>query len=129
MDGIFGKLKIQIPLRKPDGDGDIPGEIKPNVRLVQQACENKGISSWTLLKRTIENYIPDETLDAWIPYPDSEKGKCVAAIKRLDKDQRDHYPMKKGLKIAKAKSSVQALYTDLVIINPKKAIFLDSQSF
>ena len=102
-----------IPIRVvvfTDSDGDIPGEIKPNVRLVQQACEDKGIMCWTLLKRTIENYIPDEVLDAWKPYPDSDKGRCIAAIKKLNEGQRNHYPMKKGLQIARANHSVQALY-------------------
>lgn len=102
-----------IPIRVvvfTDSDSDIPGEIKHNVRLVQQACEDKGIVCWTLFKRTIENYIPDEVLDLWNPYPDSDKGKCISAIKRLNKEQRNHYPMKKGFDIARANSSVQALY-------------------
>ncbi|MBI9088458.1 MAG: hypothetical protein JEZ12_04530 [Desulfobacterium sp.] len=94
-----------------DGDGELPGEVKANAQLVQQACQKEGIPCWTLSKRTIENYIPDEVLDAWMPYSDSGKGKRVAAIKRLNPEQRDHYPMKKGLKLQKAVPDVRAFYS------------------
>ncbi|MFK5952328.1 MAG: hypothetical protein QM498_04660 [Desulfobacterium sp.] len=62
-------------------------------------------------KRTIENYIPDEVFDAWMPYPDSGKGRRAAAIKRLNPEQRDHYPMKKGLKLQKAGAEVENFYS------------------
>jgi len=105
-----------IPLRAvvfTDGDGVLPGEVKTNVQLVQQACKKDGMPCWTLSKRTIENYIPDEVLDAWMPYPDSGKGRRVTAIKRLSPEQRVHYPMKKGLNLQKAGAEVQKFYSGI----------------
>ncbi len=87
-----------IPVRAvvfTDSDGDVPGHIESKALRVQEVCEKAGIACWTLQKRTIENYIPDEVLDAWMPYQDSGNGKRVAALKRLNPAQRDHFPMKK----------------------------------
>lgn len=103
-----------IPLRVvvfADSDGEIPGEIHNNARLIQNTCNEHRIPCCILSKRAIENYIPDEVLDAWIPLnPNYEKRHLVEAVKRLTSEQRDHYPMKKGLKLSQAKPPVQALY-------------------
>ena len=105
-----------IPIRAvvfTDSDGTVPGEIQQKARRVQQACEKEGLPCRILRKRTIENYIPDEVLDAWMPYPDYEKRRVVDAVKRLRPEQRDYYPMKKGLQLQNASPTVQALYSGI----------------
>ncbi len=50
-----------------------------------------------LQKRCIENYLPQEALDAWAALPDQAKVRPrVAMMTRLDAEQRDYFPMKKG---------------------------------
>lgn len=104
----------QIPVRFivfTDSDGTIPSEIQDNAKRVRQLCEQENVPYWILNKRTIENYIPDEVLEAWIPSnPDYEKRRLVDSVKRLNSAQRDHYPMKKGLKLSQTSPAVQAFY-------------------
>lgn len=94
-----------IPVRAvvfADSDATVPGKIEQDAKLVQDACNNDGLPCKILIKRTIENYIPDEILDKSL--------LIVKALKKLSPEQRDHYPMKKGLKLEKASAEVKALY-------------------
>ncbi|MDM8546236.1 hypothetical protein QUF61_07050 [Candidatus Venteria ishoeyi] len=97
-----------------DSDAKIPGEIHKNARLVQETCETEDVPCLILSKCTIENYIPDEVLEAWIPStPHYEKRCILEAVKRLKPAQRDHYPMKKGLNLSGASASVHKLYENI----------------
>lgn len=97
-----------------DSDGNIPGELHNNAQLVKEACESAQIPCLVLSKRTIENYIPDEVFDAWIPNnPSYEKRRIVDAIKQMTPAQRDHYPMKKGFKRSPGKPRIPTLYTGI----------------
>jgi len=96
-----------------DSDASVPGEVQLAPHLVREACQKTGLPCWILGKRAIENYIPDEVLDAWLPHPDNEKRRIVDALKRLNPEQRDHYPMKKGLKFEKETPAVQTLFAGI----------------
>lgn len=112
-----GRAKAKkIPVRAvvfTDSDGTVPGESQQAALCVRQTCEQEGVSCMILRKRAIENYIPDEVLDACIPNQNYEKRLIVDAVKRLSPEQRDHYSMKKGLKLQGASPSVQALYAGI----------------
>ncbi len=101
--------KQGIPVRIivfTDSDGYFPGDCADDARRVADACRAHGISYCILHKRTIENYIPDEVLLAWGQHPN--KKPMIAAFMRLNREQRDYFPMKKGL--AKLDQYEAALY-------------------
>lgn len=107
-----------IPIRVvvfTESDGTVPGENQKAALLIQQTCEQEGVPFMILRKKTIENYIPDEILDAWSPNPSYGKYRIVDAVKKLCPEQRDHYPMKNGLKFQNASLSVQALYSEISV--------------
>ncbi|MGH8477287.1 MAG: hypothetical protein ACRER2_16245 [Methylococcales bacterium] len=87
-----------IPIRAvafTDSDAKFPGDKSANAKRVEAACAAAGFACHILRKRAIENYIPDEILDASIPHkPDYNLRQTLEAVKRLSSCQRDHYPMK-----------------------------------
>jgi hypothetical protein len=101
-----------MPLRAivlTDSDAEVPEAVSCDALNVSQACNDAGIQCCILRKRSIENYIPDEVLDAWLPYPGYLR-RTLDALKRLNVEQRDHFPMKKGLKLGAARDVVKSLY-------------------
>jgi len=92
----------KIPLRLvvlADSDGHMSGEIREKATRVRDLCQEHDVPCHVLRKREIENYIPDDVLVAWSrPRGSSERRARVEALRRLDRQQRDHYPMKKGLR-------------------------------
>jgi hypothetical protein len=122
-----------IPLRVvvfTDSDGEVPGELHRNAQLIKDACQVESIPCLVLSKRSIENYIPDEVLDAWLlPNPNYKNHHLfLDAVKRLNPAQRDHYPMKKKyFDISKAQPAVQALYQDVSDVDKRE--FVNAKGF
>lgn len=96
-----------------DSDAKVVGDVSQDALSIQHACDEAGMPCLIFCKRNIENYIPDEILEASLPYP-GDKRRTLEALKRLDDVQRDHFPMKKGLKLANELSSeIKAFYQDV----------------
>lgn len=121
-----------IPLRVvvfTDSDGEEPGDLHCNAQLVKDACRAESIPCLVLSKRSIENYIPDEVLDAWLLPNTNYKNHYLFldAVKRLNPAQRDHYPMKKRFDISKTSPAVQAFYQDVNAADKRE--FANSRGF
>jgi hypothetical protein len=66
---------------------------------IRRQCEKTGLPCHVLRKRTIENYVPQQAIDAWAEKPEHTIARdMVAALTRLNEDQRNYFPMKEGLK-------------------------------
>jgi hypothetical protein len=78
-----------------DSDGLRPGERDPKAQRVEDCCKERGVPYHILSKRCVENYLPQEALEAWAALPENVRSKPrAAALARLDMEQRDHFPMK-----------------------------------
>ena len=73
-------------------DDDDLGQLAEQVTA---ACEANKVPFHILQKRSIENYIPQAALEARAERTPDLREKA-AAIARLDSEQRDHFPLKKG---------------------------------
>ena len=91
-----------------DSDAKLPGTISQQATAVRAAAIKTGADFHILNKRTIENYVPDETL---MDYASVRRSSLPAAeyITSFGKVARDHYPMKKGL-TSEEVSQVGGLY-------------------
>lgn len=90
---------VHWPLRVvviSDSDAKLPGVESTQARAVRQAAARAGADVHVLQKRTIENYVPDDTL---IEYANIRRSSRPAAdyIAGFGRVARDHYPIKKGL--------------------------------
>jgi hypothetical protein len=80
-----------------DSDARFPGHRTSETADILAAGQALGAPIVVLQKRSIENYIPDRVLHDYArQYPDIEA--AARFITGLRPDQRDHYPIKKGLK-------------------------------
>jgi hypothetical protein len=82
-----------------DSDAPAPGQPSKDARRVRECCDQLGIPCLILGQRAIENYLPDEVLQAWaneLTIADAKRA-TVAALASLTPEQRDHFPMKRGL--------------------------------
>jgi len=91
-----------LPLRAvvfTDSDGLHFGDVSPAAKAVEEVCKAYGIPCVVLSKRAIENYVPDEIIRDWGSDP-SRKNLFprLEALLRLQRDQRDYFPIKKGLR-------------------------------
>jgi hypothetical protein len=79
-----------------DSDADRPGQISADAQKVLDSALRYGATVHVLAKRSIENYIPDESL---LRYAETRRRRAQAArfISSLRPPARDHYPVKKGL--------------------------------
>lgn len=88
-----------LPLRVlalADSDAKTPGNPSDAARRVEEAAQTSGSIAHILQKRTIENYMPDNSLYEYVSrHPD--RREAVAFITRLTGPARDHYPLKEGL--------------------------------
>ena len=93
-----------------DSDKLFPGDKSKDAQKVKEVCSTHDVPCMLLQKRTIENYIPDEVLQAGGNNPTQ-----VAALLRLTPLQRDHFPMKKGFPktLSKLKPEEIALYSSV----------------
>lgn len=80
-----------------DSDSDAPRQLSAQARDVQRVATELGASSFVLSKRSIENYIPDDALRAY-GETRTDRRPAVEYIVSLTHVQRDHYPMKDGLR-------------------------------
>jgi hypothetical protein len=82
-----------------DSDGLVPGHRDRKAQAVADKCALRGVAYHILAKRSVENYLPQEALESWVGSPDNARARPkVAALARLDADQRDHFPMKDGFR-------------------------------
>jgi hypothetical protein len=87
-----------IPIRIvvfTDSDSHFPGDIDRNAELVVESCVKNSIPYCMLTKKSIENYIPDDAFLAW-----KDEGHCgekIDAFLSLSTEQRDFFPLKKGI--------------------------------
>ena len=88
-----------LPLRVialADSDAKEPGGLSGSAREVEKVASEVGATAHILHKRTIENYIPDDSL---LAYAELRRERRAAAdqIVALSGAARDHYPIKSGL--------------------------------
>jgi hypothetical protein len=98
---IYRRMRLaeHLPLRVvaiSDSDAKLPGAPSSQARAVQSTAAREGIDAHVLRKRTIENYVPDDTL---LAYASVRREKLSAAnyITKFNGKARDHYPMKDGI--------------------------------
>ncbi|MCP3997239.1 MAG: hypothetical protein GY722_19600 [bacterium] len=75
------------------------GDLAPDsvARQVTKLCKDRDVPYRVLRKRAIENYLPQEALEAWAASPGRTSVRPrVAMMARLDTEQRDYFPMKLG---------------------------------
>lgn len=97
-----------------DSDARAPGLCSKKARQIAEHCRKRGVSCHVLEKRAIENYLPQQVLDEWSAAP--ARTSCrpwVEAISRLSSEQRDHFPMKRGLESDPHDEIHQSLYGTL----------------
>lgn len=91
-----------MPLRVialTDSDATSPGEPSPTAREVDRAATRLGAIAHILVKRSIENYVPDSSLGTYALHRPNN-APAIRFITGLTGTARDHYPMKDGLKEA-----------------------------
>ena len=80
-----------------DSDSKFPGHVTAETRQLLDQGEYSDVPVLVLEKRSIENYIPDRTLEHYAARsPDVRT--AVEFIISLESAQRDHYPIKFGLR-------------------------------
>jgi hypothetical protein len=95
-----------------DSDGKTPGDQSADARKVIQTASSIGVSYHILRKRSIENYIPDPALQAYVSAR-KDRSAAVAVIASLEAPARDHYPMKIGLPECDARERPSIYPSDL----------------
>lgn len=81
-----------------DSDGLRPGTVSPTARELSETCVNAQIPYCCLARREIENYLPLQAIARWAERKKRRKRRRVLAeFKKLSREQRDHFDMKKGL--------------------------------
>ena len=79
-----------------DSDARFPGDVSKGAEIIAKSCQTHAIACLILSKRAIENYLPDEVLQAWATESDNQAAHPrVAAVCRLTPEQRAHLAMKK----------------------------------
>lgn len=91
---IPGACRRLVALADSDSCG--PGGMSASAKAVASAAGKLGVPFHILLKRSIENYIPDEALWAYADKR-ADKRYAVSYILTLTGPARDYYPMKAGL--------------------------------
>ena len=96
------------------------GADKPNAEIVVEA--NKlGIFSRQLRRRSIESYLPKSAL---LAFDKSQNfNRRVDALFRMTEEQRSHYHMKRGFRIAKKVVSKTELLASPLVSNEEKALY------
>lgn len=92
-----------------DSDGEFVGEVKEHALNIRSLCQQNNIPCPPLNKRTAENYIPDEILDAWSDgVQNTSRREMVDALKKLNENQRDYIHMDNGNKSPWNKGNVDS---------------------
>lgn len=69
--------------------------IEGNIKNVKEKCEQENIPYHILYKRAIENYLPSEVLNQYVP---EDMSGTLQAYLNLNADQKDFYNLKQGFK-------------------------------
>lgn len=97
-------MRKGLPLRVvvlTDSDGGRAGQKSRKAGDIEKTCEQFGIRCVVLRKRSIENYVPDEVIREWRDEPaQTTRRPRIDAFLRLVGEQRDHFPVKDGIKKA-----------------------------
>lgn len=88
-----------------DGDALVPNEPSSEATDKIDLCKTAAVRHHMLSRRAIENYLPHEEIDAFVPLDHSNTldRKAVGAFRRLRSLQRAHYNLKKGFDGDKAR--------------------------
>lgn len=81
-----------------DSDARFPGHLNAESVELRSVCKRFGIPLTLLEKRSIENYIGDTALTEY-RVNNTDVAPTVAFLHSLDPKQRDHYPVKSGIKL------------------------------
>ncbi|RYC29386.1 hypothetical protein D3273_24120 [Lichenibacterium minor] len=108
-----------------DSDADAPGHLSPDALRLENSCQTVGIDFHCLKRRAIENYLPFSSLfQANMQFGGRRKRKdLIKAFKKLTKDQRNHFPMKAGLRWP-LNGPQAALFTDVTQPSRQTALSL-----
>lgn len=91
-----------------DSDAPRPNDHSPNALAVVAASKEKGVATFMLKRRAIENYLLRSWLSTWINKSKDRRNKyleCFNHFCQLNISQRSHYHMKQGLSTDIAKIS------------------------
>ncbi len=94
-----------------DSDARWPGdeERRRPLAAVRQVCAEHGVPHHIWQKRAAENYIPDQAFEAVRDDPRNQaKAKCFDAFLRRSREQRDHFPVKDGLRAEEREKALAA---------------------
>jgi hypothetical protein len=84
-----------------DCDGSKPGESSDDSRKARDACEQWCVAHHALVRRAIENYIPEETLREWARRRTradrKEMQQRVEAYVAMREEERHYYNLKAGI--------------------------------
>ena len=87
-----------------DSDARVPGAWSDSARAVVSTASDVGASAHVLAKRTIENYVPIEALQAY-SRTRTHTAAALLLLEGLSDVQHDHFPMKDGLAPADLEAS------------------------
>ncbi|WP_156652711.1 hypothetical protein [Methylobacterium sp. Leaf86] len=82
-----------------DSDALKPNEPSPHSSQLKAKCVELGVAHYQLKRRSIENYIPRRTLQAWAfnnPKLKGNRQPVYQAYMKLTSEQRSHYNLKEG---------------------------------
>lgn len=102
-----------------DSDASQPGDISADAKAVTRVCDEHDIAVFMLERRAIENYLLLSWLNSWINKgPRGKRAENIDRYKgfcKLNKSQRAHFHMKKGLTadMVKISNGLITLYGDL----------------
>ncbi|CAM2010120.1 hypothetical protein [Acanthopleuribacter pedis] len=85
-----------------DSDRDYPGHESATITKVTRSCTEAGIPFHILEKRSIENYIPHRI---WFNKGPRKNRHWIRLFWNLNQEQRDHFPIKRGLSLHMKKGS------------------------
>jgi len=89
--------------------GDTEGLRETKINRVLDTCEEYDVPHHVWRKRSAENYIPDEVFETVRDDPDGQgDAHRFNALLRRKRKQRDHFPVKDGLKPKERKNAIEA---------------------
>lgn len=96
-----------------DGDARWPGDnneaLRREIAAVLETCSRNGVPYHVLRKRCAENYIPDQVFEAVRDDPrNASYVDRFNALLRRSPTQRDHFPVKDGLKPSERSEALNA---------------------
>lgn len=129
--GVRQQLKMWVLF---DRDGLRPGHESRESARLRELCEKRSLSHHQLRRRTIENYLPREALQAWWHRQSKQAEKkrirkLVESYLSLSEDQRHFFNLRRGFERdqrRKDQHEVGDLYAD--VSDEKKAVLANGLS-